>query len=769
MSFPTSAHRLGRLSVLLVPLALAAGAARAQQGTGTLPSPEARLLILEGHDRPTLRQPQEPLPRSLQDEYDVLHYRLRLLMDPVSGLLRGTCTITLRSLVPALERVELDLHAPEFAVGAVRRIDGPGQLVPTRRDVDKLLLDFPVAPPRQGEEVVIEVPFAGRPRAVPGRSPAVTFERAPSDGSPRIHSFSEPGLARGWWPCKDRPDDKATIDLELEAPQEVQVAANGRLREVRRDRDGYLTWVWAHDYPIATYLVGFSAARFARWSEPWSWRDEAGAERRMNVAYWSWPELGEWAYQDFATTPRMLDAFSERFGTYPFTAEQYGLVMFGEDGGMEHQTASGIGGSVVALSRGTGAVDNLLAHELAHQWWGNDVGIDDWDSIWLKEGLATWSEALWWEEEAGLAAYLDYMADVARPLGGGEFEGTVDDPTELFGQAVYYKGAWVVHMLRWVLSGPSLDGHAEPLLELLRAWRSQRSGGTASTEDFVEFFSREASLEGNEPAAALRDWFFPQWLEREGRPVYAVGAASHPADGGFGWSTDLRIEQRQEGEPYAMPLHLRLHLEGGGEVDLIRFVAAELEDFTEWTRERVVAVELDPEGWVLKAAVQDAEIDRDGDGWADWRDGCPDVPDPAQRDDNENGLPDACEPGLDFDEDGRPNEADCAPADPEAWSLPEEDTVIRVSALEDGGVVLFLDHPDPAGQRPYRADVASGTLVSLRRDGSMVNSFCIADDHEEEVFEPPLTFGRLGTYWVVRPVNGCPPPPPPEGRRAPCP
>jgi len=734
-----------------------------------LPSPEARLILLDDHGRPSLTEPGIPGARGLQDDYDVLHYDLNILLDPARELVDGTCTITMRSLVSALSVVELDLHFPEYVVRSVERVDRPGTRVEVYRDADKLMLELGGDLPGPNDELVLAINYVGRPRDLPGVSPAISFESGAIDGLPRAHSFAEPSNARGWWPCKDRPDDKATIDLHVEAPQSMSVVANGSLHSIVSGRDGFRVSTWRHDYPVATYLVGFSAGFFARQTEPWDWVDDRGAGHRMIVSYWAWPELADWAFQDFARTVPMIDALSERFGLYPFAREKYGIVLFGEDGGMEHQTATGIGGSVIALSRGSGAIENVLVHELAHHWWGNSVGITDFESVWLKEGLATWSEALWWEENGGLPSYLEYMEDLSRPLGAREFPGTVHAPVETFGSTVYFKGAWVMHMLRFVLSGPSRDGDPEPLFELLRTWAADRAGETATTQEFVDFISRETPAIGSIGGAPLSEWFFPQWLEREGRPRYAIDHASHPAASGIGWTTHLRVEQRQAGEPYAMPLHLRLHADSGVASDRVFFVSSETKDLTAWTEDRIVSVELDPLGWVLKERVESAEIDLDDDGWPDWLDDCPEVADPEQGDENDNGLADACEPGLDFDGDGRPNEDDCAPADGEAWAPPLRDTVLRVTHDGPGLVRLAFDHPPAEGQRPYRVDLAIGSLTSLRRDGSMASASCLETALEGEGYESLLSFGGLGTYWVAVPRNGCPEEPGPSTRSNPCP
>ena len=124
-------------------------------------------------------------------------------------------------------------------------------------------------------------------------------------------------------------------------------------------------------------------------------------------------------------------------------------------------------------------------------------------------------------------------------------------------------------------------------------------------------------MEGVVQINQSRNIFFIQ-LDR-----YAIDFASHPAESGIGWTTHLRVEQLQDGDAYAMPLHFRLHAETGVDSDRTHFVSAKLKDLTAWTEDRVISVELDPFGWVLKDRVEETEIDLDDDGWPDWLDDCP--------------------------------------------------------------------------------------------------------------------------------------------------
>lgn len=756
--------RLDRLSslgtcwaVLLAGLALATvpSTARAQS---LRPSFDLRrVLFARPHRPPPLSPPHRP--DLMQEDYDVLHYDLSLFLDTREERIEGHCVVTFRPApgVTDLRLIELDLHDGSLDVLEVTRA---GNAVTWEHAEN--LLTIPLDPPVGSmEEAVVEVTYAGRPRELPFGT--LTFTAQGEPPVPLVYTLSEPFLARGWWPCKDRPDDKATVTLHVEAPDDLTVVANGTLvsREPSPLRPEHLITTWRERHPISTYLVSIAATVYESWTETYTSRT---GMQEMPVTFWSWPVLTEEARSEWEPTLPILRFFADAFVEYPFLDEKYGHAMVELIGAVEHQTVASWG---AAVTPGNGTYEWLVAHELAHQWWGDHVGPSDFDSVWLNEGFATYAEALWEEAKLGRGAYLEYVEDLDvrtwRP--GSEFLGTVHDPVDedLDGwpdadaiPTVYAKGAWILHMLRWVLAQPGVEGDAAPLLELLREHAARHGEATASTADFVAL---AAELSVGNPHAPLDAWFFPQWLSRDDRPLYEVGWSAAPEAGG-GAVVHLRVTQVQEGAPYAMPVLVRMQGAAGATVhEEVVWSESRVEDHAFPVDVVPTEVIWDPDGWVLKD-VTPVDIDRDDDGWPDWLDGCPRVPNPEQEDRDGDGRQDACQPGLDFDGDGVPNEQDCAPADADSWSEAERDVDLRVRREPDGAVILSFDVPAAGEQRPYATHLAAGFLSALRSTESLESATCLVDGWTEPEWTDPLPTVPGGTFYLAFPFNGCTEPPP---------
>src|SRR5262249_37518576 len=196
---------------------------------------------------------------------------------------------------------------------------------------------------------------------------AFTFQTHANGTQPIVSSLSEPTYARAWWPCIDRPDDKALVSMDLNVPSGLVAVSNGLLVATLPQGDGTVTYQWRSAYPISTYLVSAAISNYSTWTE--TYHPVSGAPD-MLVQNWVYPELLSKAQQDFSVTVPMLTFFSNLFGEYPFVAEKYGHALFPFGGGMEHQTATSYGSAQVT---GNNQYDWIVAHEMAHQWWGDSV------------------------------------------------------------------------------------------------------------------------------------------------------------------------------------------------------------------------------------------------------------------------------------------------------------------------------------------------------------------------------------------------------------
>lgn len=199
-------------------------------------------------------------------------------------------------------------------------------------------------------------------------------------------TFSQPFQARYWFPCFDEPSDKAEegTDIRVTVPNSMQVASNGYLASVTSASSETRTHRWIHKYPIATYLVAVSINDYSMLTD--NYKD-------IPMKWYVYPAAVTAASFDFARHDQMMQAFEDAFGEYPF--DNYGVVMVPARGwAMEHQSMTTTSDVLVT---GTRRYEMIMAHELAHMWWGDAVTLEDYREIWLNEGFASYAEAIWGE------------------------------------------------------------------------------------------------------------------------------------------------------------------------------------------------------------------------------------------------------------------------------------------------------------------------------------------------------------------------------------
>ena len=494
------------------------------------------------------------------DDYDVIAYDLVMDVDHVLQMVSGTTTIEAR--VVAADLVTMDLHlSPALAVGAVRSGGLPAGFSRSG-DVLTVVLDRLYA---LDEMVSVEVDYSGDPAT--GANGA--FGWATAEGAPMVWTLSEPYGARDWWVCKDLTTDKAdAVDIHVTVDDPMYVVSNGNLVDQVPAGPGRTTFHWEERYPIATYLVSLAIHPYLILTD--SYEPTAGGP--MPVIHYVVPNYQVDAEVGYAVTIQMIENFAAAFGEYPFLDEKYGHAHFPWGGGMEHQTCS----SMLWWYYG----EYLIAHELAHQWFGDLITCATFNHIWLNEGFARWMEAYWAESAYGVQAYRDKMNSV-RYLGPGTVyvEDTVND--NIFsGDLSYNKASWVVHMLRFVMGEQDFfDG----LLE----YRNQFGHGAATTEDL------QAVMEGISGLDLTA--FFQQWIYGEYFPQYVLNWS--PVTSGD--QITVRVVQNQLNVGlFVMPLEIRVTTNLETVTHRVQNSLAQ-EWYTFPINGTVQDVELDPDGWIL--------------------------------------------------------------------------------------------------------------------------------------------------------------------------
>jgi hypothetical protein len=500
---------------------------------------------------------------------DVLHYDLDIEIDPTSDWLGGTNTITVRSLVDGLTSFEVRLH-DTFTITAVEVGGVPVGWVRLSETTIEVTLDRAYG---IDETFDLFVAYDGYPEEGLGFG-SINFTTR--DGSPLVYTLSEPWYAYTWWPAKDDNTDKATGTIKLTAPDILTVASNGLLVAVDPVGGGRDRHHWHTDYQTATYLFSFSAALYNTFSDIFDYDGYL-----MPIEFFIFPDADtDNNRAKWLKSMGMLATFSDIFGLYPFIDEKYGIYHFGFGGGMEHQTMTGQGGFG----------EWLTAHELGHQWWGNLVTCGTWQDIWLNEGFATYSEALWQEFKpgsTGTPALHEHMAN-RRPsnVNGSVYvpADEVDDIGRIFnGSLSYRKGAWVLHQLRHVVGD-------QAFFDTLAAYRSAYGYDSATTDEFQQVAE---GISGSDLT-----WFFDPWVYDIGAPAYEYAWVPHDIDGQS--YVELYIAQVQEdGYPlFVMPLDVVMATPGGNIVEVV-WNDAQAEHFLFETAAAVTGLELDPDDWTL--------------------------------------------------------------------------------------------------------------------------------------------------------------------------
>ena len=465
---------------------------------------------------------------------DVRHYRLEMAIDPTRRFVEATATLELE-LLEDQEALELDFHHM-FEVIATR-VDGrllEAQQVPH-------LLRIPGKRPfPAGRSIELEVIYRGLFPQDESQGDVVGMLH---DGR-SVVAYLEPDGAHHFFPCNDHPSDKASYELIIDVPEGQLAAGIGELvEEGPSPRPGYHRAIWRTDIPTASYLVALGVG-------PWVRIERTGA----SVPIWDYceEEDRERIEKALSSVPAMMTFFEARFGPYPF--EKYGHMLTRKwIGGMEDQTLSVLG-RTEALS----GDQALLAHELAHQWFGNLVSPYQWRDLWLNEGWATWAELLWFEERdpQQAAQLLEGWRRSTFRLAMREHPHTLaaPDPASLFdGLLVYDKGGMVIHLLDEYLG-------RERFLKAARHYLAQHARGNARTLDFRTALEQSTG-EDLEP-------FFAAWVEANTLPAIdwelsSIEQVDNPAGQSGPPLWKVQISARQEGAFH--PMSLALELQGASE------------------------------------------------------------------------------------------------------------------------------------------------------------------------------------------------------------
>jgi aminopeptidase N len=473
----------------------------------------------------------EPLRTAGDRPIDVRHLRLDLTVDLPKKTVDAHATLQVRSLRP-LSSFQLD--AADFEVQRVALVgDGKPGDVRFSHDGQKLTLELDPEWPG-GREATLRIDYRIREPKTGLHFFGPTA--AEPDVPLTVWSQGEPVGNRHWIPCLDQPNQRQTTELVVTVADGFEVLSNGKLVERRPNPDKTVTFHWLQDKPHAAYLVTLVVGQFD------VVREEADG---VPLAYYVPRGRKADVARTFGRTREMVAFFSKRFGIrYPW--EKYAQVVVEQflHGGMENTSATTLTDWALHDARASldSSPDGLIAHELAHQWWGDLVTCRDWAHVWLNEGFATYSEVLWEEHARGgeEAAYLLYQK-ARSALDGGKERPIVDrrypNAWSMFDARAYPKGAWVLHMLRQQLGD-------EVFWKCLQRYGTEHRLRSAETSDFRKTLEKETGRD--------LERFFYDWTERPGHPVLEVSSEYLPD----ARQMRVHVKQTQAGEPFHFPFRM---------------------------------------------------------------------------------------------------------------------------------------------------------------------------------------------------------------------
>ncbi|MCB1046269.1 MAG: hypothetical protein KDC10_03625 [Calditrichaeota bacterium] len=431
--------------------------------------------------------------------WDALRYQSELSIEPAAGTIAGHMRLLFTSDV-VLDSLELHLHALEWGSPEIA-----GQPLSGQRSGDRLMIALGEMAPAPGDSAWLELDWWGTPTTPSSLGMFIT--------AGQVYTSSDPWGTRNWMPCYDEPFDKALWSQTIRVPENFQVLSNGILNEVTPHGDGTHSFHYEHAHPVSTYLLSVCAYPYSVIESDWN---------GLPLTWMVYPSHVDEAATLFARVPQMLTLFSTLWGDYPFESYAMGEApIYGGTGGMEHQTCTTLGHQIIAS--GNPAYETIVAHELAHQWWGDALTPVHFREAWLNEGWATYAEALFVQDAAGgdPQAFQDYFeSQIRQPYLSWDsaFDPIVDPSAQNFNDFFsvnqYEKAACVIHMLRFLLGEQAFE-------DAQRLWYTRHRNGVVNSEDYRAVMEEVSGLD--------LGGFFQQWIHTGGYPSWDVAVEARDA------------------------------------------------------------------------------------------------------------------------------------------------------------------------------------------------------------------------------------------------
>ena len=464
---------------------------------------------------------------------DVKFYHLDIEIAIDSAYISGSVLCRFTPTVNNLDQITLDLNRAL----TVSNVSEAGTSFSQNGDSLIINLDDNYNP---GDLIDIRINYEGIP-VMAGGYKGLRYETHGNE-EPIIATLSTPYLAHYWYPCKDGPDDKAdSVYIDVSIHDETvngieMIAISNGILESTSISGNKKTFSWRHRYPIVTYYVMVAISNYKQFEDQFV--NNSGDT--IPLIYYAFNEVLQAQQEGVEDMPEAIGFFSEKYGDYPFTEEKYGMTQLGFYGAIENQTNTIIN-----------SMDKnwfmTSVHELAHMWFGDMITCETWNHAWLNEGFATYSEALWIENQSGESVYKSYMNNLQYFGDGTIYLENSQDTFNIFTAIIYYKGAWALHMLRNVVGDElffqSINNYASDTNFMYK---------TTITEDFQEVVETTCEMD--------LDYFFEEWIYGEYYPYYYYNFLQNENGKLFVSLYQKQQEIYEDAFPvFTMPVELSIH------------------------------------------------------------------------------------------------------------------------------------------------------------------------------------------------------------------
>ncbi len=512
-----------------------------------------------------------------EDDYDVKYVKLNLNMTNMSTTLSGGVTTTAKVVATAMPAYIFELDTA-YTIDLVV-INGIHYGVTTTGSVRKVVLSSPLP---EGAMFTAQVFYNGT--FIPGESffSGISSVQSPSWGSWVTYTLSEAYDASQWWPCKQSLTDKIdSADIWITVPDSLKAGSNGLLQAVVPIGADRKLYQWKERYPIDYYLISAAVGPYIDYSYYMHFTGSTDSMLVQNYIYNNPGTLP--AFQSVIdSTALLIDYFSTLYGRYPFWQEKYGHCMAPIGGGMEHQTMTTLG-----YFEGP-----LVAHELGHQWFGDNVTCGTWADIFVNEGFASYTEDLFMDHFYSHTRMINDIVSKQNDV-KSEDSGTiyVDDPADQLrvfdSRLTYHKGASMLHMLRFVINDDST------FFRVCKTYQATMKNSTATIMDFKNVVQ---GIAGTSVNGIDIDTFFNQWAYRHGYPIYDITWNK------VGDQVYVNLEQSatvpSSVSVFTIPMELRFHSTAGDTiVRVVNNLSSQQFQFT-WSK-NMTSLIVDPNRWLL--------------------------------------------------------------------------------------------------------------------------------------------------------------------------